>query len=67
MLNQASEKTKLPKAVIVIGGGLVAAGILWLVFGPGLLTNLVAFAFPAYASFQAIESDGSAFGPLLPP
>ena len=58
-LNQLAEKTKLPRGIIVLGGGLFAAGLLWAVFGAGLLTNLVALAFPAYASFQAIESEGT--------
>ena len=56
MLNKAQEATKVPKAAIVIGGGVVFAGILWAAFGPGLLTNLIGFAFPAWASFKAIES-----------
>jgi receptor expression-enhancing protein 5/6 len=41
---------------VVIGGGVVVCGVLWLMFGPGLLTNLLGFAYPAYASFKAIES-----------
>jgi receptor expression-enhancing protein 5/6 len=56
ILNQLEEKSKVPKAAIVVGGGLVTAGILWALFGPGLLTNLIGFVFPTWASFKAIES-----------
>jgi len=55
-LNQIQEKYGVPRAAVVVGGGVGLIGFMWLAFGPGLLTNLLGFAYPAYASFKAIES-----------
>ena len=43
-----------------LGGGLVLGALLFLFVGVGaqLFSSLVGFAFPAYASFKAIESPG---------
>ncbi|KAJ3381682.1 ER membrane protein DP1/Yop1 [Lobulomyces angularis] len=51
------EKTKIPKSYMVSGSvGLVFLLIFFNVWG-NLLTNLIGFVYPAYASFKAIETD----------
>ena len=46
----------IPKTAIVVVVSLTVFTFMYFAFGPGLLTNLLGFAFPAFASFQAIES-----------
>ena len=50
------EKTKIPKTGIVVGTGLFVFTLVYAIFGPALLCNLVGFVYPTYASFQAIET-----------
>lgn len=42
--------------MIVTCGGLVGFAVLYAVLGVAELTNILGFAYPAYASFRAIES-----------
>jgi receptor expression-enhancing protein 5/6 len=58
-LNQIQDKYGVPRAAVVVVGGIVGFALMWMIFGPGLLTNLLGFAYPAYASFKAIESPES--------
>ena len=46
----------IPKTVIVVSTLLTAFTVLYFTVGPGLLTNIFGFAYPAFASFKAIES-----------
>jgi receptor expression-enhancing protein 5/6 len=50
------DKTNIPKEYIGLGGGVFA--LLVLVFGVGIasLCRLIGFAYPAFKSFQAIET-----------
>ena len=52
----SQKKTGVPKEFLAIGAGV--AVLLILVFGVGIasLSSLVGFVYPAYKSFQAIES-----------
>ena len=55
-LKDLEQKTKVPKAYAALG---VASLLIILVFfniGAQLITTLVGFVYPAWASFQAIES-----------
>lgn len=57
LLNLIETKTKIPKTAIVISTGLFMFTLVYVLFGPGLLCNMVGFIYPAYASFQAVESE----------
>lgn len=50
------DKTKVPKEYIVVGGSVVAAILMVLCIGLSGLTSIAGFAYPAYKSFQAIET-----------
>ncbi|TPX51201.1 hypothetical protein SeLEV6574_g00424 [Synchytrium endobioticum] len=53
---ELERKTKVPKTYLFGGaGGVLAILIFFNVWG-NLLTNLIGFVYPAYASFKAIES-----------
>lgn len=53
---ELEKKTKVPKTYLAGGaGGLLAVLIFFNVWG-NLITNLIGFLYPAYASFKAIES-----------
>ncbi|EEC50900.1 predicted protein [Phaeodactylum tricornutum CCAP 1055/1] len=56
VLQQAESTTSVPKEFLVLGGGLLFAVLT--VFGIGIasLTSLVGFVYPAFKSFQAIET-----------
>lgn len=57
ILKEIEKQTKVPKAFFCGG---VAAFLMLLVFlnvGGRLITNLLGFVYPAYASFKAIESN----------
>uniref|UniRef100_A0A7S3PQQ3 Receptor expression-enhancing protein n=1 Tax=Aplanochytrium stocchinoi TaxID=215587 RepID=A0A7S3PQQ3_9STRA len=56
ILNLIEKKTKVPKTAVVVFTGLTLFTLVYAMFGPGLLCNLVGFVYPAYASFQAVES-----------
>ena len=50
------EKTKVPKEYIVVGGSVVVAILMVLCIGLSGLTSIAGFAYPAFKSFQAIET-----------
>jgi receptor expression-enhancing protein 5/6 len=53
---ELEKKTKVPKTYLAGGvGGVLAILIFFNVWG-NLITNLIGFVYPAYASFKAIES-----------
>jgi receptor expression-enhancing protein 5/6 len=56
LLITVQDKTKVPKEFIVLGGGFLIS--LFVVFGVGVasLSSLVGFLYPAFKSFQAIET-----------
>jgi receptor expression-enhancing protein 5/6 len=56
LLNDVEKKTKVPKTYLVLGtGGVFFLLILFNIAGQ-LITNVLGFLYPAYASFKAIES-----------
>eukprot|EP01136_Pigoraptor_vietnamica_P002055 Opistho-1_new@29475 len=56
LMNQIEQKTGIPKLYVAMGGTFVFCFSLAVGFAAQLLTNLVGFLYPAYASFKAIES-----------
>lgn len=50
------EKTKIPKENLVAGVVLAVAMVVFYGLGVASLSSLVGFGYPAYKSFQAIES-----------
>ena len=48
--------TKVPKEYLVLGGGLVFALLVFLGIGAGSLCNIIGFLYPAFKSFEAIET-----------
>jgi receptor expression-enhancing protein 5/6 len=56
ILQEAESKTHVPKEFIVLGCGSVLS--LFIIFGIGIgaLSSIVGFAYPAFKSFQAIET-----------
>jgi len=59
-LVQMEQKTKVPKVFVVGGAGLVFLIMIFFNLWGDLLTNILGFVYPAYASFKAIESDEKA-------
>jgi len=55
-LRNLQEKTGVQKSFIALGMVSVFGVIIYFIFGPGLVCNLVGFVGPAYWSFKAIES-----------
>ena len=52
----AQEKTNVPKEYLVLGATALLGAFLVLFVGLGGLTSLVGFGYPAFKSFQAIET-----------
>lgn len=57
LLMKAEEATGLSKVSIVGGGGGLLTMILFFMFGPGLLSDIIGLIYPVYGSFLAIESN----------
>ena len=55
-LVQLEKQTKVPKAYMVAGVGGLLILLVFLNIAGRLITNLLGFLYPAYASFKAIES-----------
>jgi receptor expression-enhancing protein 5/6 len=55
-LVQLEEQTGVKKTYIVGGVAFLIFSMIFFNLAGGLLTNLIGFAYPAYASFKAIES-----------
>jgi receptor expression-enhancing protein 5/6 len=55
-LIKLENKTKVPKVYVVVGAGSILTLMIFLNLWGDLLSNLVGFVYPAYASFKAIES-----------
>ncbi|TPX35084.1 hypothetical protein SmJEL517_g02500 [Synchytrium microbalum] len=53
---ELEKRTKVPKTYLVGGAGAVLAVLIFFNVWGNLLTNLIGFVYPAYASFKAIES-----------
>jgi len=56
ILSSIQNKTKVPKEYLVLGTILLSAIFLVLSVGLGGLTALAGFGYPAFKSFQAIET-----------
>eukprot|EP00941_MAST-03F_sp_MAST-3F-sp1_P003477 g3477.t1 len=59
LLNMLSQKTKLPRARIVLGAGLFAFALFWAFLGMPFICDVVGFFYPTYMSFKAIESSNT--------
>lgn len=55
-LQQAEDATKVPKEFLVIGGGLVFTILIFFGVGAGVLCSIVGFVYPAFKSFETIET-----------
>jgi len=54
-MQQAEEVTKVPKEMLVVGGGVFLCTCIFFSIGAGSVCSLIGFAYPAYKSFEAIE------------
>jgi len=54
--HQAEDALRVPKEYIVLGGGVHFLALLFFGIGAGSLCSIVGFVYPAYKSFEAIES-----------
>ncbi len=54
---QFEQKTKVPKVFAVSGVALVLLIMIFFNLWGDLLTNILGFVYPSYASFKAIESN----------
>ncbi|KAI8969230.1 TB2/DP1, HVA22 family-domain-containing protein [Mycotypha africana] len=52
-------KTGVPKTYAVLGAGTVIFLMIFFNFAGQLLTNAISWLYPAYASFKAIETEGT--------
>ncbi|KAG0360763.1 ER membrane protein DP1/Yop1 [Podila minutissima] len=57
-LNQFQTQTGVPKTYVAIGGGSLVALLIFFNFAGKFLSNTIGFVYPAYRSFQALESVG---------
>lgn len=55
-LHQAEQKTGIPKLYIVGAGGALFIMLLFVGFGPALLTNIVGVSYPTLASLRTAQS-----------
>mmetsp|Transcript_21140 Transcript_21140/g.46103 ORF Transcript_21140/g.46103 Transcript_21140/m.46103 type:complete len:200 (+) Transcript_21140:57-656(+) len=55
-LQKAEDITKVPKEYLVLGGGVLLLFILFFGVGAGSLCNIIGFVYPAWKSFEAIET-----------
>jgi hypothetical protein len=60
VLNQLQAQTNVPRVYIALGAGLLVFVFLFFGFGASFFSHLIGFLYPAYASFRAIESKGTA-------
>ncbi|RCI02011.1 ER membrane protein DP1/Yop1 [Rhizopus stolonifer] len=58
-LVQFEQKSGCPKSAVVLGAVFVLFLLTFLNYGARLITNILSWAYPAYASFKAIESSSS--------
>ncbi|KAJ8659930.1 hypothetical protein O0I10_004523 [Lichtheimia ornata] len=58
--NELERRTGVPKSYVVLGGGAVIFVMIFFNLAGKFLTSLISWAYPAYASFKAIESSSSA-------
>jgi len=58
ILSQAEETLKIPKELLVIGGGILFVVLIFFGIGAGSLCSIVGFVYPAIKSFEAIENKG---------
>jgi len=55
-LQQAEETTKVPKEYLVLGGGSLFTLLIFFGVGAGVLCSMVGFVYPAFKSFETIET-----------
>jgi len=58
VLRDFEAKTKVPKVPIVLASAFIFFILIFFNLGGELITDLVAWAYPAYASFKVLESPG---------
>lgn len=60
LLQKLEDQTGVNKLYLVGGGSAVVVFMIVAGIGAGVISNLVGFAYPAYASFKAVESEDKA-------
>ncbi|KAI8082889.1 TB2/DP1, HVA22 family-domain-containing protein [Halteromyces radiatus] len=58
-MNQVERRTGVPKSYFALGVGGIAFIMIFFNIAGQLLTNVISWIYPAYASFKAIESPGN--------
>uniref|UniRef100_A0A6S8SFI4 Receptor expression-enhancing protein n=1 Tax=Ditylum brightwellii TaxID=49249 RepID=A0A6S8SFI4_9STRA len=56
ILQKAEDATKVPKEFLVLGGGIIFFVLIFFGIGAGTLCGIVGFVYPAFKSFESIES-----------